>query len=202
MTTSIQISRIPTSITTSSTVASVVWAVASAAMAATAVLEAAGPRPTMAIGIVAGVAISARSGADTALVPDFVRARLCFRRSSYYSPLGSYGYGGYGYPVYGGYGYGSGYGVYDYFPTWGASSLGGWGLGSVASTYLSSNYVNPYYSVVAGSQPAATTVVYDYSQPINVTTAPPDPSAADSSEQVFSAARDSFKAGDYQERST
>ena len=41
-------------------------------------------------------------------------------------------------------------------------------------------------------------VVYDYSQPINVDAAPPNPSAADSSEQVFSAARDSFKAGDYQ----
>jgi tetratricopeptide (TPR) repeat protein len=52
-------------------------------------------------------------------------------------------------------------------------------------------------SVVA-SQPAKTTIVYDYSQPINVTAAPPDPAAADSSEQVFSAARDSFKAGDNQ----
>jgi len=121
-----------------------------------------------------------------------------FGASNYYSALGSDGYGGYGYPVYGGYGYGTGYGVYDYFPTWGVSSIGGWGLGSPATTWLSSNHVNPYYSIVVSSQPAASTVVYDYSQPINVTTAPPDPSAADSSEQVFSAARDSFKAGDYQ----
>ncbi len=121
-----------------------------------------------------------------------------FGASSYYSALGTYGYGGYGYPVYGGYGYGNGYGVYDYFPTWGVSSIGGWGLGSVASTWLSSNYVNPYYSVAVSVPAGRLDCLYDYSQPINVTAAPPDPSAADSSEQVFSAARDSFKAGDYQ----
>ena len=40
--------------------------------------------------------------------------------------------------------------------------------------------------------------VYDYSQPIDVTSAPPDAAAATSTEQVFSAARDSFKAGDFQ----
>jgi Tetratricopeptide repeat len=121
-----------------------------------------------------------------------------FGASAYYSGLGSYGYGGYGYPVYGGYGYGNGYGVYDYFPTWGVSNIGGWGLGSLASTWISSNYVNPYYSVVVSSQPAVSPVIYDYSQPINVAAAPPNTSAADSSEQVFSGARDSFKAGDYQ----
>ena len=121
-----------------------------------------------------------------------------FGASSYYSALGSYGYGGYGYPVYGGYGYGMGYGVYDYFPTWGVSSIGGWGLGSLASTWLSTNYVNPYNLIVVRSQPTAATVVYDYSQPINVDAAPPAATAADSTEQVFSAARDSFKAGDYQ----
>jgi tetratricopeptide (TPR) repeat protein len=114
--------------------------------------------------------------------------------SSYDSSLGSYGYGDYGDPVYGGYGYGSGSGVYDYFPTWGVSSVGDWGLGSVASDWLSSNYANPY----SATQPANTTGVYDYSQPINVTAAPPDSNAADSSEQVFSAARDAFRAGDYQ----
>jgi tetratricopeptide (TPR) repeat protein len=117
---------------------------------------------------------------------------------SYYSALGDYGYGGYGYPVYGGYGYGSGTGVYDYFPTWGVSSMGDWGLDSMASTWLSGNYANPYVSVNVGAQPAATTPVYDYSQPINVNAAPPDPDATESTEQVFSAARDSFKAGDYQ----
>ena len=81
--------------------------------------------------------------------------------------------------------------------SWGVSSIGGWGLAPLATTWLSTNYVNPYYTAVVQSQPAAT-AVYDYAQPINVAAAPPDPSAADTSEQVFSAARDSFKAGDYQ----
>jgi tetratricopeptide (TPR) repeat protein len=112
--------------------------------------------------------------------------------------LGDYGYGGYGYPVYGGYGYGDGSGVYDYFPTWGVSSVGDWGLDSVASNWLSSNYANPYASVNVGAAPAGTPGVYDYSQPINVTSAAPDASVTESTEQVFSAARDSFKAGDYQ----
>jgi tetratricopeptide (TPR) repeat protein len=76
--------------------------------------------------------------------------------------------------------------------------MGDWGLDSVASTWLSSNYANPYYATASTTQPASTTVVYDYSQPINVTAAPTNPSAAESSEGVFSAARDSFKAGDFQ----
>jgi hypothetical protein len=100
--------------------------------------------------------------------------------------------------VYGGYGYGTGEGVYDYFPTWGVSEVADWGLGSTASDWLSSNYANPYSTAAAASQPASATGNYDYSQPIDVTSAPPDPSAADSSEQVFSAARDAFQAGDYQ----
>ena len=95
------------------------------------------------------------------------------------------------------YGY-SGMGVYNYFPTWGVSNFAGWGLGSYASTSLYSTYTNPYYATVVATEPAQTTVVYDYSQPINVTSTPPEPSVAESTEQVFSAARDSFKAGDYQ----
>ena len=39
-------------------------------------------------------------------------------------------------------------------------------------------------------------VAYDYSEPINVA-APPEPTAAESAQKVFEAARDSFKAGDY-----
>jgi tetratricopeptide (TPR) repeat protein len=73
-----------------------------------------------------------------------------------------------------------------------------WGLGSVANNWLYSNYANPYNTAAVAAQPAQTTIVYDYSQPINVTAAPPDQSVAESTEQVFSAARDSFKAGDYQ----
>ena len=51
---------------------------------------------------------------------------------------------------------------------------------------------------MAVAQPAVSSAVYDYSQPINLAATPPDASVADSTEQVFSAARDSFKAGDYQ----
>ncbi len=89
-------------------------------------------------------------------------------------------------------------GVYNYFPTWGVSNFAGWGLGSYASTSLYSCYTNPYYATVVASEPAQTSVVYDYSQPINVASTPPEASVAESTEQVFSAARDSFKAGDYQ----
>ena len=111
------------------------------------------------------------------------------------SLYGGYGYGN-GYPM--GLGYASSYGVYDYFPTWGMSNYSGWGLGSLASNWLYSGYTNPYYSTVVAAQPAQTTIVYDYSQPINVAAAPPDATVAESTEQVFSAARDAFKAGDYQ----
>jgi tetratricopeptide (TPR) repeat protein len=117
--------------------------------------------------------------------------------------LGSlYGAGGYGYGYgYGGYPYGgNGYStvVYSAFPTWGMSNYSGWGLGSVATDWLYSDYTNPYYAAAVAAQPVANAaVVYDYSQPINVAAAPPDPSVTDSTEQVFSAARDSFKAGDY-----
>src|SRR5208337_4141587 len=105
------------------------------------------------------------------------------------------GYGGYGY----GYpSYYSGYGVYDYFPTWGASNYTGWGLGSMANNWLYSGYTNPYNATLVAAQPAQTTVVYDYSQPINVTAEAPNPATESSTEQVFSAARDAFKAGDFQ----
>ena len=108
--------------------------------------------------------------------------------------LGSvFGGGLYGYPS-----YYSGYGVYDYFPTWGVGNYNSWGLGSMANNWLYSGYTNPYYSTLVATQPAQTTVVYDYSQPINVTAASPNPATESSSEQVFSAAQDAFKAGDFQ----
>ena len=68
----------------------------------------------------------------------------------------------------------------------------------MASNWLYSGYTNPYYATVIAAQPAQTTVVYDYSQPINVTAEAPNPAAESSTEQVFSAARDAFKAGDFQ----
>jgi predicted Zn-dependent protease len=90
------------------------------------------------------------------------------------------------------------YGLYDYFPSWGVSHYASWGLGSVASNYLYSGYTNPYFATGAATPAVAnTTVVYDYAQPINVASAPPEASVAESTEQVFSAARDSFKAGDF-----
>ncbi len=114
--------------------------------------------------------------------------------------LGSMYGGGYG----GWYGYGyPGYGVaapmaYSYFPTWSMSTYSGWGLGAVANSWLYSGYSNPFYTTVVAAQPAQTTIVYDYSRPIDVAAAPPDESVTQSTEQVFSAARDSFMAGDYQ----
>ena len=113
--------------------------------------------------------------------------------SMYGAGMGS-GWYGYAYP---------GYGVampvaYSYFPTWSVGTYGSWGLAPVASTWLSASYSNPFYTTVAAAQPAQQTTVYDYSQPINVNAAPPEAAVTESTEQVFSAARDSFMAGDYQ----
>ena len=88
-------------------------------------------------------------------------------------------------------------GVYNFFPTWGVANFGAWGLDSMAGSMLAANYSNPYYAGVVAAEPAPATVVYDYSQPINVNAAPTDAAVAESTEQVFSAARDAFKAGDY-----
>ncbi|WP_165232635.1 tetratricopeptide repeat protein, partial [Aquisphaera insulae] len=106
--------------------------------------------------------------------------------------------------------YSAGFGVYDYFPTWGVSNYSSWGIGSVASNWLYSGYANPYNAAVVAAQPAQqTTIVYDYSQPINVAAAASQPApataeaaavaetAASTEEQLFSTARDAFKAGDY-----
>jgi tetratricopeptide (TPR) repeat protein len=67
----------------------------------------------------------------------------------------------------------------------------------MANVWLNSGYTNPYNAALVAAQPAQTTVVYDYSQPINVTAAS-NPATESSDEQVFSAARDAFKAGDFQ----
>ena len=88
-----------------------------------------------------------------------------------------------------------------------------WGISSVADDWMYSDYANPYATgasqtvviqqpptVVAGADAAAVApqqvVAYDYSEPISVAT-PPEPTAAESAQKVFEAARDSFKAGDY-----
>ena len=66
---------------------------------------------------------------------------------------GGYGAGWYGYSY-------PGYGVampaaYSYFPTWNIGTYGSWGLGPVASTWLSAGYSNPYYATVVAAQPGA-----------------------------------------------
>jgi tetratricopeptide (TPR) repeat protein len=85
-------------------------------------------------------------------------------------------------------------GMYDYFPTWSVGAYDTWGLGTVAGETIYSDYTNPYNAAVAGAQPAGG---YDYSQPINVAADPPAPDVAETSDQVFAAARDAFKSGDY-----
>src|SRR5262249_49745656 len=96
-------------------------------------------------------------------------------------------------------------------PTWNAWNYSSWGLGSLASPWLYSGFVNPYLTpqtqTIVVQQPVAAVadapatsqqvVAYDYSQPIAVTAAAPEPAATDTAQQVFAAARDSFKAGDY-----
>lgn len=110
-----------------------------------------------------------------------------------YGGLGGYGmgYGGYG-SGYGGYGmglggYGMGYGGYGGMLGWGLPS---WGLGNWPYQYGYSTYVNPYYTT--GGQG-----FLDYSQPLAVATAEPAQATVDTAGTAFSAARDAFKAGDY-----
>ena len=106
------------------------------------------------------------------------------------------------------------YGSYGSYPTaWAAPVYDSWGISSVADDWMYSGYANPYATgasqtvivqqpspVVAGADSAAVApqqvVAYDYSKPISVA-APPEPTAAESAQKVFEAARDSFKAGDY-----
>src|SRR5205823_1077810 len=73
----------------------------------------------------------------------------------------------------------------------------GLGLGSALySGWGYMPYSNPHsaYAMapVGGAQP-----VYDYSQPIDTTSAPPDQSVSDQAVAAFDQARDAFKAGDY-----
>ena len=106
------------------------------------------------------------------------------------------------------------YSSYGSYPTaWAAPVYDSWGISSVADDWMYSDYANPYATgasqtvviqqpptVVAGADAAAVApqqvVAYDYSEPISVA-APPEPTAAESAQKVFEAARDSFKAGDY-----
>ena len=96
------------------------------------------------------------------------------------------------YPGWGWGGYGLGYGLGL------GTGLMAWGLGSsLYSGWGYMPYSNPYSSYAmapaGGAQP-----VYDYSQPIDTTAAPPDDSVSDPAVAAFDQARDAFKAGDYQ----
>jgi len=123
------------------------------------------------------------------------------------SSLGGFGYGGYG--GYGGLGYGGyggGYGGYGggyggYGGGYGGYGYGGpsnWLYGGSLYGYGYSPYSNPYYdSGVSYASPAVGGVVHDYSQPINMVSAPPAESVADDAATLFNSGRSSFKAGDF-----
>jgi hypothetical protein len=99
----------------------------------------------------------------------------------------------------------------SYFPTWGAYDYMSWGMESVATPWLYGDYSNPYYGTPvtqativqtvpaepAATAPAATTTAFDYSKPIGVTEPPPEPAAVDTAQETLTAARESFRAGDY-----
>jgi tetratricopeptide (TPR) repeat protein len=105
------------------------------------------------------------------------------------------------------------YGMSSYFPTWGAYDYSTWGLESVASPWLYGDYSNPYMTpetqTIVVQQPVpvavgaeapsttATTVAFDYSKPIGVTEPPPEAAAVDTAQETLTAARESFKSGDY-----
>ena len=107
---------------------------------------------------------------------------------------------GFGYGGYGGFGGGFGYGL-----GWGLGMGLGWGLsswmfGPMLYNWGYSNYYNPYYggygdggNTVVVQQP----IVYDYSQPIDPQSAPPDETVVNQSVTTFDSAREAFKAGDY-----
>lgn len=114
-----------------------------------------------------------------------------FGYGGYGMGYGGYGLGGYGLGGYGlGYGgYGMGYGGYGGLLGWGLPS---WGMGNWPYTYGYSAYANPYY--------AATTTgaaYLNYSQPLAIDTTEPAQTSVDAASTEFAAARDAFKAGDY-----
>jgi tetratricopeptide (TPR) repeat protein len=121
---------------------------------------------------------------------------------------GGYGYPGYGY--WGGWGYGGGLGYGGF--GWGlGSGLGlglGMGMGYGLSSWLFgpmlynwgySNYSNPYYGGVGygGAAVVQQPIIYDYSQPIDASAAPPAESVTTQGMSIFDQARQAFNQGDY-----
>jgi hypothetical protein len=87
-----------------------------------------------------------------------------------------------GYGIGSGWGYGAGLG-------WGLTA---WGMGSMLYGMGYMPYYNPYYVA-----PAVGVAAYDYSQPIDTTGQAPPASITDPAMASFDAARESFKAGNY-----
>ncbi len=73
---------------------------------------------------------------------------------------------------------------------WGLAS---WGFGSSLYGMGYMNYANPYY----GGGGVVASAPYDYSQPINTTSAPADDSVANPAMALFDAGRASFQQGNY-----
>ena len=133
--------------------------------------------------------------------------------------MGAYGYHGasavrpYGYNAYGGYHSGWVHGYWNgqnsaawgwRSPYWGAGvglglglgwGLSSWGLGSAYYGLGYGSYSNPYY----GANPGAIGLSspYDYSQPIDTTSAPADESVANPAMTLFDSGRALFQQGNY-----
>jgi tetratricopeptide (TPR) repeat protein len=76
--------------------------------------------------------------------------------------------------------------------------LASWGYGSALYGMGYMPYSNPYYAAPTGVvDPSAAAASYDYSQPIDTTSAPAAEAVADPAMAAFDAARDSFKQGNY-----
>jgi tetratricopeptide (TPR) repeat protein len=94
--------------------------------------------------------------------------------------------------------YGNGWGMNGF--GWGlglglTTGLLGWGLGSALyNNWGYSSYYNPYY----GSQPVVIAASpYNYAQPINTQSPPPQQTVTDQGMALFESARSAFLAGDY-----
>jgi tetratricopeptide (TPR) repeat protein len=138
-----------------------------------------------------------------------------------YRGYGDEGYRSYGNNAYGGYhsgwvhGYWNGHndaawgwhGAYWGGAGWGAGmglgmgmgmGLSSWGSGSALYCMGYMPYSNPYYgAAAAGAAQPLGNASYDYSQPIDTTSAPAEQSIADPAMATFDAARDTFKQGQY-----
>jgi tetratricopeptide (TPR) repeat protein len=78
--------------------------------------------------------------------------------------------------------------------------LSSWLFGPMLYNWGYSSYSNPYYGGYgAGAAPVVVQqpVIYDYSQPIDATAAPPDENVTNQSMATFDQARDAFRQGDY-----